>query len=247
MDRFATYAHIRVELIDRLAQKTKQVCRIVYFEIPRALGDARREVPIQAPTKPPRNFIVGAKDRHKVGIAFLIHPYWLWLDGYKQAGSLVPDTGFLEVDLNTEARDCVPCVPRPRWYTQSVSRLDDTLMPIPLAHKSGCYDFYEDDLGMSVSRFFAKHLPKSEIYKLLEDEKLRLQSLKYEKDRWILQGEFGEHGFEIVLQEMTEVVRDRAVRIKEPWRVIRWGDRPEPDPQMPVPLIVKLNKIWRLR
>jgi hypothetical protein len=82
---------------------------------------------------------------------------------------------------------------------------------------------------------------------LLREAKLRLKSLKYEKDRWILQGELGDHGFEITLRELVELTQAEAVRMKEPWRVIRWGDRLEPDPQMPVPLIVKLNKIWRLR
>jgi hypothetical protein len=203
------------------------------------------------------------KDSTTLGLAFTVYPYWAeyfrGLTDSPEPPACGPrpsdlfswwtlDAAFVELDLNAESAGTAP---------------DDSACLDPrdsrLASQAGRYSFYdeidvhsdhvyvEEGIGFCLSRLLTKHFPKAHILRLLQEDRLRLRSLKYEKNRWILQGEFGEHGFEIVLQEMTEVVRDRAMRAKEPWRVIRWGDRLEPDPRLPPPLLVELNKVWRLR
>jgi len=235
-DTHPTALYIRVQLKDHKNNTSKDLCRIVYSEMRKShMQAAFSEGPLP-PKKPPRDFIVGVRDANTVGLSFLLYPSWLDCIGYVEQCGPSWDAAFLELDLNGELRE--------RPANINPLRVDDFFS----LEKSGWfYLLFYNSISLSISRLLVNKLPTDEVVKLLREDKLRLKSLKYEKDRWILQGELGDHGFEITLREFVELTQAEAVRIKEPWRVIRWGDRLEPDPQMPVPLIVKLNKVWRLR
>jgi hypothetical protein len=96
----------------------------------------------------------------------------------------------------------------------------------------------------------------------MKEDKLKLRSLRYEKDRWLLQGELGDHGFEIAIREMAVpvigVVASPSFAADHSSQVIRHFGRRESIPVSELfneksrppllpPLISELEKVWPLR
>jgi len=228
---------IRGELVDPNSKVGKQLWSFLYCEFQSVCPpyDLKRQV-LRAAQRPPWNFVAALKDPQTVGLAFLIHPEWTKCEDLEILGK---DAGFLELDINTEFHDFFP-------------GLDDAAAkPDPAALESARLQHIKlwQDRTITISQLLSEVLPKSEIVKLMKEDKLKLRSLTYEKDRWLLQGELGDHGFEIAIREMVELTRIESLVLnpagRSQWQVIRWWRKI--DPKMRPPFVTELNRIWRLR
>jgi hypothetical protein len=212
--------------------------------------DLKRQV-LRAAQRPPWNFVAALKDPQTVGLAFLIHPEWTKCEDLKILGK---DAGFLELDINTEFHDSFP-------------GLDDAAAkPDPAALEFARLQHIKlwQDRTITISQLLSEVLPKSEIVKLMKEDKLKLRSLRYEKDRWLLQGELGDHGFEIALREMaipvlgirappsfaadhsSQVIRYFGRRWSVPVSALFFFDE-KSRPSLLPPLVSELEKVWPLR
>jgi hypothetical protein len=182
--------------------------------------------------------VAAVKDAHAVGLAFLIHPEWTKCEDLKILGK---DAGFLELDINTEFHDFFPGLDDAAAKPDSASLESARLQHIKLWQ----------DRTITISQLLSEVLPKSEIVRLMKEDKLKLRSLRYEKDRWLLQGELGDHGFEIAIREMVGIARGESIiadnsEIVICWTAQWWVPRAT-DKRWHPPLVSELGKVWPLR